>query len=143
MAQVERCSPGGICGLIQLLEKHGSAVEADLISLGLRLRDVGKTPEFTYHDLYVICANSTRSSALVRSLHGSEASWGLTEHLLATVADYQAILIWQKTKDGQKNRNRPKPIDRPGQKTTEKTLGTKMSIEDADKWLQANGVGVE
>jgi hypothetical protein len=110
--------------------------------MGLRLRDAG-TPEFTLHDLYVICANSPRTSALVRSIHGPDAAWGLQEHLLATVADYQAILIWQKTKDGQKNKNRPKPIERPGVKTSEKILGTKMSIEDADKWLRANGVGLE
>jgi hypothetical protein len=142
LAQGERCITGGICGLIQLLEEHGSAVEADLISMGLRLRDAG-TPEFTLHDLYVICANSPRTSALVRSIHGPDAAWGLQEHLLATVADYQAILIWQKTKDGQKNKNRPKPIERPGVKTSEKILGTKMSIEDADKWLRANGVGLE
>jgi len=100
-------------------------------------------PDFTLHDLYAICSNSPRTSALVRSIHGADAAWGLNEHLLATVADYQAILIWQKTKDGQKNRNRPKPIERPGVKVSEKTTGTAMSIEDADKWLRANGVGLE
>lgn len=34
----------------------------------------------------------------------------LTDTLLATVADYLALILWAKTKDGQKNRNRPKSI---------------------------------
>lgn len=34
----------------------------------------------------------------------------LSEILLATIADRLGILIWQRTKDGQKNRNRPKSI---------------------------------
>lgn len=142
MAQGRRRAAGGIQGLIKLLREHESAIEADLIPLGLRLRDVGN-PEFTYHDLYIICANSSRDSALARSIHGDALNWDLNAHLLASQLDALNILIWMKTKDGQKNRNRPKPIERPGTKTSEKTTGTAMSIEEADKWLQVNGVGLE
>lgn len=35
---------------------------------------------------------------------------GVEQILLATIADRLGILIWQKTKDGHKNRNRPKSI---------------------------------
>ena len=35
---------------------------------------------------------------------------GTTDALLATVADYLAMIFWTKTKDGQKGRNRPKSI---------------------------------
>jgi hypothetical protein len=34
----------------------------------------------------------------------------MTDTLLATVADYMALLVWMKTKDGQHGRNRPKSI---------------------------------
>lgn len=34
--------------------------------------------------------------------------------LLASAVDELAILKWQKTKAGQKNRDRPEPIPRPG-----------------------------
>ena len=34
----------------------------------------------------------------------------LTDTLLATVADYLALILWTKTKDGSKNRHRPKSI---------------------------------
>ena len=34
----------------------------------------------------------------------------ITDTLLATVADYLALILWTKTKDGSKNRNRPKSI---------------------------------
>ena len=35
---------------------------------------------------------------------------GTTDALLATIADYLAMIFWTKTKDGQKGRNRPKSI---------------------------------
>ena len=34
--------------------------------------------------------------------------------LAASIADSLAWLVWSKTKDAQNNRNRPKPIPRPG-----------------------------
>ena len=34
----------------------------------------------------------------------------MTDSLLAIVADYLALILWTKTKDGQKNRHRPKSI---------------------------------
>lgn len=80
---------------------------------------------------------------MARSIHGRDIEWTLEAHLLASQLDALNIMIWQKSKDGSKNRNRPKPIDRPGVKTSEKTTGTAMSIEDADKWLHANGVGLK
>lgn len=40
--------------------------------------------------------------------------WGLREFLLAELVDVTNLALWFKTKDGQKNRNRPKPWPRPG-----------------------------
>lgn len=39
---------------------------------------------------------------------------GVVPHLLALCADSLAWLVWSKTKDGSKNRRRPRPIPRPG-----------------------------
>ena len=36
--------------------------------------------------------------------------WTRTEHLLAFVVDELRTANWQRSKDGSKNRNRPKPI---------------------------------
>lgn len=36
--------------------------------------------------------------------------WSRTEHLLAMVVDELRLANWQRTKEGSKNRNRPKPI---------------------------------
>jgi len=40
----------------------------------------------------------------------SERKLGLEETLLSIIADRLGILVWQPTKDGHKNRNRPKSI---------------------------------
>jgi hypothetical protein len=65
-------------------------------------------------------------SHLYRSMHPDEAGWTLTNHLLATIADVLRWLQWAKTKDGQKNRNRPEPITRPGVKSSKKRTHPKV-----------------
>jgi uncharacterized protein DUF5361 len=49
-----------------------------------------------------------RESLLWQAL--SEDKWSLTDHLLALVHDQLALANWQRTKDGQKGRRRPKPL---------------------------------
>lgn len=39
-----------------------------------------------------------------------EYSWEQSHYLLANIANSLQLLVWAQTKDGQKNRNRPKPI---------------------------------
>lgn len=105
--------PGGIEGVLSLCDEHGQALESDLIDKGLRLRWVGE-PWFTWRDLIVIIRESKQDSALMRSMHPESYRWGQTEHLLADLLDLTNILVWFKTKDGQKGRNRPAPYPRPG-----------------------------
>ncbi|MPZ27547.1 MAG: hypothetical protein GEV12_14340 [Micromonosporaceae bacterium] len=50
----------------------------------------------------------TQGSLLYRSVGGD--SWTLTDHLLALNYDQLAIANWQRSKDGAKGRNRPKPL---------------------------------
>lgn len=41
--------------------------------------------------------------------------------MLADIANSLRLIVWSKTKDGEKNRNRPKPI-KPPKKPKEKTV---------------------
>jgi hypothetical protein len=50
----------------------------------------------------------TPGTCLYRAVGGDE--WSLTDHLLALVHDQLAVANWQRSKDGSKGRNRPKPI---------------------------------
>ncbi|WP_216395533.1 DUF5361 domain-containing protein [Arcanobacterium phocae] len=61
--------------------------------------------------------------------------WQDTEYLLAVVIDQLNWLIWSKTADGQKGRNRPEPIPRPGVKPDQRTQvrGQVMTLAEADK----------
>lgn len=124
--------PGGIAGLLRLLDEHGEAVEYDLISLGLRLDDLG-TPALSWRDLLVIVTNLPRTSALARDIVGEDALWGVGEHLLATVVDVLQQGNWQR---GQKpHAPRPKPVKRPGAKSETKTYGSDpIPIADFDAW---------
>jgi hypothetical protein len=73
-------------------------------------------------------------SALAAEQHPEDASWALNEHLLAEVADTQRLLLWAKTKDGSKNRNRPKPIERPGRRP--ERFGKKpLKLDRMKEWL--------
>jgi len=47
-------------------------------------------------------------SLLHREIAGDE--WSRGDHLLALIHDQLALANWQRTKDGRKGRNRPKPI---------------------------------
>lgn len=87
-------------------------MDADLIPHGLRVRDLGNG-RFTWGDLLALIQHRPRGSALSRALD-PRAEWSVTDYLLANAADALAWLVWAKTKDGSKNRNRPKPIPRPG-----------------------------
>ena len=72
--------------------------------------------------------HSRMSATLVTVMTRDPDSWthrAINEHwqwanptvaLEASMVDYLALLVWQQTKDGQKNRNRPKPVPRPGDK---------------------------
>jgi hypothetical protein len=49
-----------------------------------------------------------------------ELAWGTVEYLLADCVDALNVLAWQQTKDGAKNKNRPKPVKRPKQPKKQK-----------------------
>lgn len=58
--------------------------------------------------------HSPVESALVRAREPERSRWGVAEYLLAVIADSLRWLVWAKTKDAKRGRNRPKPVPRPG-----------------------------
>lgn len=64
---------------------------------------------------------ATPGTCLSRAIGGDE--WALTDHLLALVHDQLAIANWQRSKDGSKGRNRPKPLSPLAQKRAGRRVG--------------------
>ena len=62
------------------------------------------TPEYAA----VLCSGLREDSRVKLKLAGM--SINLSQTLLARVVDELAFLVWTKTKDGQKNRNRPQSV---------------------------------
>lgn len=106
--------------------------------MGLRLRDLG-TDALWWRDLSVIVDHSGIGSALQRKVSPEWASWATGEvsaHLLAVIADGITAGNWMQSRDGQKNRNRPKPIPRPGVEPSDTRYGSKAeSIDSIREWL--------
>jgi hypothetical protein len=73
------------------------------------------------------------NSAVYASQVGDEDRlWNPDRQLMASMVDMLTWQVWSKSKDGQKNRNRPKPIPRPGVTEHEKkTIGGKKSATSA------------
>lgn len=132
MAEGREHHGGGILGLVDLIDnaEAASALEADLIHAGMRLRWF-PAADYTWRDLAVFVRHLGQDSALARVQMGKDSPWTLTTQLLALQADYLRMLLWMRSKDGAKGRNRPKPIPRPGIDDGKKKLGgtTKMSAE--------------
>jgi len=125
---------GGIRGLLTLLREFRGALNYDLIGLGYRVADVPSS--LSWGDLRDIVAHQPATSALYRAMHPDESQWGLPEHLLAVIADAVIAGNWMQSRDGQKNKNRPKQIPRPGVVPDKKTFGGKAeSMTTIRDWL--------
>lgn len=130
MAGALRHRSGGILSLLTLLDEHQEAVEYDLISLGLRLRDLGDT--FTWHDLKIVVGGLPQDSAVSRSILGPDYIWDNLSQLLATAVDELRVANWMQTEDATKKfpANRPEPIPRPGLKKAKPRKREAVSIEE-------------
>ena len=75
----------------------------------------------------------------MRSLHPDVYAWGKAEYLLADLVDVQRLLLWTKTKDGQKGRNRPEPYPRPGvvKPGVKQVKGTAVPLDQVHARLRA------
>lgn len=145
MAGGRRYHGPGIVGVLDLIRDHQDEIEFDLIALGLRLRHVG-TPDFNWRDLYVILKTLPRDTALYRAVYGEDAEWTLEAHLLALVADAGNWLVWSKTRDGEKGRNRPGRVPRPGvaSDTESRSMGSgALPAEELEAWLDGPFVALD
>ena len=66
-----------------------------------------------------------------------ELRWSEAEYMLAMAVHLLEVIAWQRTKDGQHNRNRPKPLRTPAERAeAERRRDNALSArEDIDKIL--------
>ncbi len=84
---------------------------------GLRLDD----GNLSWVDLHAVIFAAPPTTAVFQAF---EQGWNTTDYLLALIGDGIHDLIWQKTKDGRKNRKRPKRIPRPKREKDDGTTST-------------------
>lgn len=75
----------------------------------MRLRDF-PSERHTWYDLHVFVKYLDRESKLFREMYPDKADWTLGNRLLAMVVNCLRLMLWSKTKDGQKGRKRPPMI---------------------------------
>ena len=90
-----------------------------MIALGSDLRlDDGR---LSWTDLHAVIFASPPNTAV---FHAFEQGWDTNSYLLALIADAEHDRIWQNTKDGRKNRRRPKRLPRPKREANDGTAST-------------------
>jgi hypothetical protein len=106
--------------------------------LGLRLRD-WPTDDFNIRDLLVIVKNTPPGSALARALEPDAQPHFLAQHqlqLARSVDHALRVLLWAKTKDGEKGRNYPEPYRFPWEPDPNPAIrGDVMTTDEADEFL--------
>lgn len=129
--------------LASLLRQCPDALRADLRAhYGVRLNDmyVGSESVLDVAD-YAVSLPPTPASAVYRRLN-PDWVWTLDAMLQAEQADSLRWMQWAKSKDGQRNRNRPKPIPRPGKRDDKAAKGKfseaqSLPIDDFKRRLEA------
>lgn len=94
--------------LVAAMEFEGPLRASLRAEYGVDLRD----PGMTLLDLADLAASLPPGCALFRAT-GGDMAWTTEMHMLARLDYDLRILAWQKTEDGKKGRNQPKPIDPP------------------------------
>lgn len=130
---------GGILSLLDLPREYWEALESDLLRSGFTLSDIPH--KVTWRAIKARFEYASQGDALYQALHGDAAKWSDQEHLTAILVDLASLLVWFKTEDGQKNKNRPKRIPRPGVEEAEQgvSIGSGgVPVEEfADAWAAA------
>lgn len=97
------------------------------------------TIDLSWRDLLVIVRRSPVSSALSQEVLGDAVAWTVADHLLAQVVDNTNWLVWAKTEDGSKGKNRPQRLRRPGDPDVpdeDVQYGSDpLSLEEMQEWL--------
>ncbi|MDI3330128.1 MAG: hypothetical protein QJR09_05245 [Micrococcus sp.] len=130
--------PGEIFGLVGFLRDHGEAVEYHLLTLGLKLEQLG-TDALSWRDLWVIITRAPAGSAIHRSVDPEAAAWASGEinaWLFAAAVDLLAHGNWQR--QGKRNARKPEPVPRPGEKSKGAVFGADpIPVSEFDAWWES------
>jgi hypothetical protein len=120
-----------------VVEDHAGAINYDLMKMGLRLRMLG-TEALSWGDLHDYVRYGNTDTALALERHGATVLWGITDHLLAVVADALHAANWQR---GGGKGMRPQPIQRPGVEDGSQKLGADPipAADFMDWWNDTEG----
>ncbi|MGE8691834.1 hypothetical protein [Bifidobacterium bifidum] len=88
--------PKRLAAVLWLIDHHRDELEYELISKGLRLRQLG-TPLLVWHDLWLIAACAPAGSSLAAALDPRMA-WDSTDWWLRSIEYSLRWLMWAKTK---------------------------------------------
>ena len=91
---------------------------------------------YTVRHASVLAAHAPQESRIVRALD-PEAGWNDQTRILHSIEYVARIIAWQRTTDGEKGRNRPKPLPTPGSRGP-----TAEQIEASAK-ATAHALGIE
>lgn len=134
MAEGLGYQPGGIRGLVELIDEHYEAIEADLLDRHWRLAEVGLA--FSWRDLLVMVRRfqADPSTATSRAIHGER--WPVRDQLLAAIYDLLQVANWQRV--GKRSAPKPKPLQRPWERPRGRKLGSKpVPIRAFHDWWES------
>lgn len=117
--------------LVKLLRTSRAALRADFQRFyGLDLDTLG-------HGLSVVRASDLAAylppDAAIYRESNPDWQWTLENQLLPAQVDALRWLVWSKTTDGQRNRNHPKPIPRPGVKPEHRNRFEGVTVVSLDR----------
>ena len=128
MGRCVRRECGGIERCLILLAEHPEAVAYEVMTAGMRLRDLG-SETLTWSDLATLLYYPRERGPLYRAVLGDRAEWDHHAQLLATIIDMLAGANWQRS--GGKEQDRPEPYPRPGVPGYSHAIAAPVADDDA------------
>jgi hypothetical protein len=100
------------------VDEHAEALEADLLRhYGVDLLDWHRG-RLSSRRLRVLTEHLPPDSSYARAVHGEQADWTVTDHLLAAVVDHLAVANWMfatvNRDEDAEPAEYPEPLPRPG-----------------------------
>lgn len=104
--------PKRLATVLWLIDNHRDELEYELIKTGVRLRWLG-CQLLSWNDIYLIATNCEPGTPLARTLD-KRMAWKPIDFWMQSIEYSLRWLVWAKTKDGNKGRRTPKPVQQPG-----------------------------
>lgn len=114
-------------------ESNPDELRADMQQYyGLNIDGMGR--DYSHAHAAVLMAQLPQSSRLAR-LSDPENEWSDETHFLSLIEYDLRVLAWQRSKDGQRGTNKPKPNKTPGDRAKAKARAKGFDKELVDKML--------